>query len=125
MKSADARLQLLHTTEAYQSAVIGLMVGEANFAAEALGLTERVSIEEAVHGNERYVQPPPHGIGGCVFSSSYEFSFIHGKLRSITKRQRLPPQCDLLQLAEQPYALDTHGAYELAKKWLIALSVDV
>ena len=40
MKSADARLQLLHTTDAYQLAVIGLMVGEANFAAEVLGLTE-------------------------------------------------------------------------------------
>ena len=126
MSNTAATLQFLHTTDAYQLAVLRLMVAEANFAAERLGLNESVSIEDAMRSDDRSVEPPVHGIGGCVCSPNYSFVFFQGKLRSISKLRRFSsPLVDVMELAQEPCAIDTNGACALAKQWFTALSVDV
>lgn len=72
-------LAILHTTAACQTAVLQLMIGEANFAARQLGLSERVPVvtNELV---SFHVSPPPFGVTGTVSSTNYGFSFRHGRL---------------------------------------------
>ncbi len=122
-------IELLHTTAAYQTAAMQLMVGEANFAASALEINETVPPVAAANTNDWDVNPPPHGLGGSVCSSNYCFDFFNGKLRSIHKYKWLqkisPPVTDLLELADRPSLLDTNTAYKLARQRLAALSVDV
>ena len=122
-------LQMLHTTAAYQSAVMQLMVNEANFAAKQLDLKETVPPVVATDSNRWSVEPVTEGIGGSVESENYTFWFHQGKLRSINKikwfQKVSPPANSVLDLADRPSLLDTNSAYQLAKERLVALSVDV
>jgi hypothetical protein len=122
-------LQMLHTTAAYQSAVMQLMVNEANFAAKQLDLKETVPPIVATDSNRWSVEPVTEGIGGSVDSENYSFWFHNGKLRSIDKikwfQKISPPANSVLDLADRPSLLDTNSAYQLAKERLAALSVDV
>ena len=120
-------LAILHTTAAYQAAVVQLMVGEANFAARQLGIREDVPSDTNALV-EFQVNPPPLGVGGSIVTTNYLFSFDHGRLSSLTKRdwfKRLsPPASNMLDLARQPSLLDTNGAYQLATQRLAGISVD-
>lgn len=122
-------LQMLHTTAAYQSAVMQLMVNEANFAAKQLDLHETVPAIVATDTNRWSVEPVTEGVGGSVDSENYSFWFHEGKLRSIDKikwfQKISPPVASVLDLADRPSLLDTNSAYQLAKERLAALSVDV
>jgi hypothetical protein len=121
-------LQMLHTTAAYQTAVLQLMANEANFTAKQLGLHETVPPPAAMDTNSCYVDAPPDGIGGSVSSANYDFEFRNGHLQSVRKikwLQKSSAHGDILALANEPSLLDTNTVHEFAKDKLAAISVDV
>jgi hypothetical protein len=121
-------LQMLHTTAAYQTAILQLMANEANSIAKQLGLNETVPPPAAMDTNRCYVEAPPDGVGGSVSSANYDFDFHNGRLRSIRKvkwLQKSSAHGDILALAYEPSQLDTNSAREFAKEKLAAISVDV
>jgi hypothetical protein len=121
-------LQMLHTTAAYQTAVLQLMANEANFTAKQLGLRETVPPPAAMDTNRCYVDAPPDGIGGSVSSANYDFDFHDGRLQSIRKTkwlQKSSAHGDILALANEPSLLDTNAVHEFATNKLAAISVDV
>ena len=121
-------LQMLHTTAAYQTAVLQLMANEANFTAKQLGINETVPPPAAMDTNNCYVDTPPYGIGGSVSSANYSFEFHNGRLRSIRKTKWLEKSSahgDILALAGQPSLLDTNTVRQFAKEKLAGISVDV
>jgi hypothetical protein len=122
-------IAFLHTTTAYQTAALQLMVGQANFAAQQLDLREPLPIVIPADTNNWEVEPPPMGIGGMILTSNYNFEFSHGRLTGIEKKDWLkrvsPSVTNTLELAKQPSLLDTNGAYQLATQWLAKISMDV
>lgn len=118
---------MLHTTDAYQAAVLELFTAEAGFAARQLNLPPVPA--SADRWLDAGVAPVPHGVSGHVSTGDYDFSFLGGRLRSIRKRDWLgkvtPPVRDLLELAERGSLLDAQSACDLARQWLTALSVDI
>ena len=122
-------IAFLHTTAAYQTAALQLMVGQANFAAQQLDLKEPLPIVISADTNKSEVMPPPMGIGGMILTSNYNFEFNKGYLVSVGKMKWLekvsPPITNTLELANQPSLLDTNSAYQLATQWLAKISVDV
>jgi hypothetical protein len=113
----------LHTTLAYQSAVVQLMIGQANFDAQQLHLKESLPILAPANNNEWTVAMPPDGVTGGFATSNYLYRFNAGRLISIEKT----PQSRAISSADEaaPSLLDTNGAYQLARQELAALSVDV
>jgi hypothetical protein len=109
--------QLLHTTPAYQNAVLRLMVEEANFLARQLDLNETAS---AING---YVDSPTNGIGGKVSSENYSFEFRAGKLHSIRKPKWFEKASSASAQFSAP--LDASTAHDLARQRLAAVFVDV
>jgi hypothetical protein len=122
-------IAFLHTTTAYQTAALQLMVGEANFAAKQLDLKEPLPIVVPADTNNWEVESPPMGLGGDITASNYFFEFQRGQLKAIHKRDWLkkisPPVQDLLELANRSSLLDTNSAYQLATQWLASISVDM
>jgi hypothetical protein len=109
----------LHTTFAYQSAVVHLMVGQANFEAQQLHLREALPITVPAT-NSWNVAMPPDGLGGALVTSNFVYRFENGKLVSIQMQGRLRgPE------VTGPAQVDAQGAYQLARQWLAALPVDV
>jgi hypothetical protein len=121
-------LELLHTTEAYQAEAVRLMMEEANFFADRLGLNEKVSRDCLQKPNESQVSPPPQGVGGFVKSLNYFFHFHDGRLRSVQKENWIqkinPPIQHFSDLADRP-SLDSDGTYQLAIQRLAALGIDL
>jgi hypothetical protein len=122
-------IAFLHTTAAYQTAALQLMVGQANLAAKQLDLKESLPIVVPADTNQSEVMPPPMGIGGMILTSNYDFEFSGGYLTGISKKDWLkkvsPPVTNTLELANQPSLLDTNNAYQLATQWLTKISMDV
>lgn len=121
-------IAFLHTTSAYQAAALQLMVGEANFAAEQLGIPERLPVQ--TNGLVvAEVGPPTLGVNGAVGTSNYTFSFKRGHLTSVRKRdwmKRLDPSItNVSELSKLSSRIDTNGAYQLATQWLNGLSFNV
>ncbi len=121
-------VEFLHTTAAYQAAVVQLMIGEANFAATQLEFKDFTPIT-VIQTNEWTVQSPAVGVGGTIVTSNYLFEFQKGQLRSIEKIdwfQRIsPPVTNMVELAYRPFLLDTNSAYQFATQCLQRLSIDV
>ena len=122
-------MAFLHTTTAYQTAALQLMVGRANFAAKQLDLKEPLPIVISANTNRSEVMPPPMGIGGMILTSNYNFEFNRGYLVGVGKMKWLdnvsPSITNTLELADQPSLIDTNSAYQLATQWLAKISVDV
>jgi hypothetical protein len=114
----------LHTSFAYQSAAMQLMVGQANFDAQQLHLRETLPITVPANTNTWNVASPPDGIAGGFSTSNYIYRFAAGELATI---QRKPHPRGTAADAEEfkPSLIDTNSAYELAKQWLAGMSVDV
>jgi hypothetical protein len=113
-------IAFLHTTIAYQSAALNLMVGQANFDAQQLHLNEPLPIVAPASTNDWKVALPLYGVTGGFSTSNYVYQFKAGKLVWIQKRpQRRNPT------SAQPSLVDTNGAYQLATQWLAGISVDV
>jgi hypothetical protein len=110
----------LHTTLAYQSAAMQLMVGQANFDAQQLHLPESLPIVVPANTNDWHLAMPPDGVTGTLATSNYLYRFNSGKLTSIQVKKQ-PHSAAQAQLS----LIDTNGAYQLARQWLAALSVDV
>ncbi|HEX4349135.1 MAG TPA: hypothetical protein VH251_02045, partial [Verrucomicrobiae bacterium] len=110
----------LHTTLAYQSAVMQLIVGQANFDAQQLHLRETLPIVIPADTNQWSVAMPPYGVTGTLTTSNYVYRFVAGKLASIQMKGL--PRGDA---ETQVSLIDTNGAHQLAQQWLTALSVDV
>lgn len=114
----------LHTTFAYQSAAMQLMVGQANFDAQQLHLRETLPITAPANTNAWIVAAPPDGVAGGFATSNYIYRFLAGKLAAIYWKPH--PRGTAADAAEtQASLIDTNGAYELARQWLSGLSVDV
>ena len=114
----------LHTTLAYQSAAMQLMAGQANFDAQQLHLRETLPVVAPADTNAWSVAAPPDGVTGGFATPNYFYKFVGGKLVSIQRKAR--PRGAPADAAElQPSLIDTNGAYELARQWLTAISVDV
>lgn len=122
-------IEALHTTAAYQAAVVQLMTGEASFAAQHLHLKEPLSITIPTNMNGWEVETPPNGVGGYYSGKDYSFEFDKGRLRSIRKSDWLkkidPPVTNFWELSLRPSLLDTNTAYQWATQLLAAISVDV
>ena len=122
-------IAMLHTTAAYQTAAMQLMVGQANLAVKQLDLKEPLPIVIPADTNKWEVAPPPMGIGGYLAGSNYSFEFSKGQLRTIRKKDWLrkisPPVQNVLDLGDRPSLLDTNSAYQLATQWLASISVDI
>jgi len=101
----------LHTTFAYQSAAMQLMVAQANFEAQQLHLRETLPIVAPADTNAWRVAMPPDGVGGAFASSNYVFKFNAGKLVTI---QRKPADMDAL---EQKYP---HRVVEMTARTTVA-----
>ena len=71
-------MAFLHTTTAYQTAALQLMVGEANFTAKQLDLKEPLPIVIPADTNKWEVMPPPMGVGGMILTSNFDFEFGGG-----------------------------------------------
>ncbi len=110
----------LHTTFAYQSAALQLMVGQANFDAQQLHLKEPLPITVPTNTNDWNVAMPPNGVGGWLATPNYIYRFQAGKLMSIQIKNEARSAAET-----QPSLIDTNGAYQLAEQWLTAISVDV
>jgi hypothetical protein len=110
----------LHTTFAYQSAVMQLIVGQANFDAQTLHLRETLPITVPANTNTWRVAMPPDGVTARLMTSNYVYQFDAGRLVSIQMRSQPRSAAD-----SQPSLIDTNGAYQLAREWLATLSVDV
>jgi hypothetical protein len=110
----------LHTTFAYQSAAMQLMVAQANFDAQQLHLREPLPIVVPSNTNDWNVAMPPDGVAGTLTTSNYIYQFTGGRLLWI--QIKTPPR-SATEL--QTSLIDTNGAYQLARQWLEALSVDV
>ena len=121
-------LAFLHTTAAYQSAVLQLLIGEANFTAKELGLNEP-ALTTTNQLVEQFVSMPPLGISGDMVTSNYTYSFERGHLRSIRKvdwlKKSLRSPSNLLALAEQPSKLDTNSVLAYATQALGRLGFDL
>ena len=122
-------LEMLHTTAAYQTAVVQLMTGEASFAAQQLHLEGPPSISIPANTNEWEVETPPNGLSGYYSRKDYSYEFDKGRLRSIRKNDWLkkidPPITNFWELSLRPSLLDTNTAYQHATQLLAAISVDV
>ena len=110
----------LHTTFAYQSAAMQLMVGQANFDAQQLQLREPLPIVAPADTNKWNIAMPPDGVTGTLTTSNYIYRFTAGRLLSIQIKSMPHGAAEL-----QPSLIDTNGAYQLARQRLEALSVDV
>ena len=114
----------LHTTLAYQSAALQLMVGQANFDAQQLHMAEPLPVVAPASTNDWIVAMPPAGVTGRLSTSNYIYQFQQGKLLAITQRPR--PRGVAANSAEtQPSLIDANGAYQLAAQFLAGISVDV
>ena len=114
----------LHTTFAYQSAAVQLMAGQANFAAAQLHLQEPLPIVVPANTNNWRVAMPPEGVTGVFITSNYVYSFNLGRLVAIQRKPQ-PRGAAVTPAEPKPSLIDTNDAYELARQWLAALSVDV
>ena len=69
----------LHTTLAYQSAAMQLMVGQANFDAQQLHLQETLPITVPANTNEWHLAMPPDCVTGTLTTPNYFYRFNAGK----------------------------------------------
>ena len=122
-------LELLHTTAAYQAAVVHLMIGQANLTADELRLADWQPIHRTNELQVMVVDPPPRGVSGEIQTTNYNFTFKHGLLTwigRVGRAERLnnnwmtPPE--LTRLKSQ---VDERRAYQLATQWVSHAGVDV
>ena len=124
-------ISLLHTTAAYQTAVLQLLVGQANNVAKQLDLKEPlpIMIPAAITTNGNEIFSPVTGVGGSILTSNYVYSFRKGQVEWIQKigwaNKINPPLTNTTAWTYQISLIDTNGAYTLATQWLSALSIDV
>jgi hypothetical protein len=136
---------LLYISLAYKSVVAPLMVAEANFYAQRLGLPERLPI--VVKEAKASVNSPLHGLGHLE-TGDFFYSFPgndakpltngcgsmwfreHGKLAYIMRKEPFRRYGEEIRdvyarLVSVPSLVDTNAAYRLAKDWLTKIEVDV
>jgi hypothetical protein len=126
----DKTNSLKYTTKAYEQEALRLVIRESNKVAEQLQLHESLPIMES-NVTHHYIAPfgtskTVKAIGNIAttnyayyVSVDYKFSFL----------EELHHTRDLLRWSRrcwQPISqLDTNGAYQLAARWLKAVSMDV
>ena len=122
---------MLHTTAAYQAAVLQLMVGEAESTVKKLSLPEPLPIRVTIAESNRYsVLPPYFGVGGSVAGQRYRFFFGSGKLEELRQMDWYTQtftngEMNAQKLAPLTSLIDTNGAYQLATQFLARLDVDL
>jgi serpin B len=131
MTSRQRVEKLRETTPAYKKEALRLVLAEANRVAQELQLPEKLPIEET-NLVSIYIANPWVGIGsglgiGNITTSNYTYYMtVGGKFSYLTKRN-LDQDFDCLK-AEYQWPLsriDTNAAYQLAIKWMTAVSMDV
>jgi hypothetical protein len=142
-------IDLLHVSLAYKAVALQLMVGEANFYADKLHLAEAHPIQVS-QVTEAHFGPPKDGFGiGSFSTTNYFYSFPgsegrgkqstnpdgtiflfpeKGKLAYISKNdpyKAFGGDYFSPKLANAHSLIGTNEAYQLAKQWLTAISIDV
>jgi hypothetical protein len=122
-KSYQEALESYRATPAYEQGVLDVLLPEAKWVAQRLG------IDEPIVGNANDVEPPNYGLGGTVGGTNYFFTFSQGRFKSVRwydwPRKIQPPLTDMLEFARRPTLLDNDGALALAQSWLTNLGVDL
>jgi hypothetical protein len=122
-RSYQEALKMFRATPDYQKAAIELLVGEAKWVAERLGIKEPIS------GDPSEIGPPEHGINGSVGGLNYSFDFSDGRFEKVRwndwTRKIDPPVTDMLEFSNRPSQIDSDGALALGRTWLKGLGVDV
>lgn len=137
---------LFYVSMAYKAVVAPLMISEANFFSQKLGLPEPAPL--SVSNTRISVNPPLIAGLGHVRTEDFIYSFPgsdqrpltngcgslsfleYGKLAYVMKEEPFRAYGGSIaeyqqKLAATPSQIDTNGAYRLAKKWLTAVEVDV
>jgi hypothetical protein len=127
MKNGTDILARLHTTPAYESAVLQRIIPEANRVITQLGLQmAAITADKLLH---YHIASPIDGIGGSIFTVDYAFTFRNGHIQSVNQEdwciKVTSPFADIRELAERPSLLDDKSAYDLAVRWLKVIGVDV
>jgi len=118
-------IEWLHTTVAYQAAVLRLLTNDANALAPRLGLLESPPLPVVSYDIAR----PPAGTGGGFSTSNYVFLYNQGQLRWLQKQSRLPAGLTNLAQAVLPpgrtNSQDIPAALRQARRWLDLAGVDL
>jgi hypothetical protein len=117
-------IDFLHTTAAYQTAIVQILTLEAGKLADKLNLAEtRPPIIM-----EAEAQLPPFGIAGIILTTNYTYVFSEGRLTEMEKRLwlgRVTPSTNIHELASVSSLISSNGAYQIATQTLAVLGVDV
>ncbi|HET7624593.1 MAG TPA: hypothetical protein VFM25_04950, partial [Verrucomicrobiae bacterium] len=125
----DRALLYLHTTPAYEAAVLNLLSNQTSLTVKKLKLAQPLPVP--IVTNYYSILSPPMGIGGMILTTNYAFEFQKGHLSSLGKRNWLPMTNGIPEprayneFFHRPSLVTSNGAYQLATQWLGALSVDV
>ncbi|MDX1953188.1 MAG: hypothetical protein SFY81_13485 [Verrucomicrobiota bacterium] len=117
-------IDFLHTTAAYQTAVVQLLTFESEKLAEKLTLAESRPL--VVISAE--IAPPGFGPSGTISTTNFSYYYSFGQLYSVTRNDAFPKDQDstnLWKLAGEKSLIDTNGAYQLATQILSRLQIDV
>jgi hypothetical protein len=117
---------MLHKSPEFEAAGFGLLVSEANWIAQQLGLSERVVMQSPAPEEWSIATSHPR-VTGSVCSANYRFDFLQGALRGISKikwMERIsPPVRDWADLAGRSSLIDASGVRGLGIEWLQRLGV--
>jgi hypothetical protein len=133
LKAKKAFYELSALPPEYRAAALSAVIGEANEAAQSLGLPEAIPI---VRSNivSYYISPPAlakgmKAIGNITTSNYIYYVSVDNKLSFIEvhagSSQEEPNGHTAMKYARPLSSLDTNAAYHLATAWLSKLPADV
>lgn len=116
---------------AFQHVAIALMIAEANFFTERVGLEiEHAIVESDVRDGSHVERPRPNDFGGSIVTRSHFFGFGRGHLANFHTLEPTPlTDAAVLdrnvRLSKLTSVISTNGAYALATNWLNSLEINV
>lgn len=117
-------------TAAYKYVALVLMLAEANFFAERVGLKlEHPICEQDVRAGSHVGPAKTNDFTGSIVADDYLFGFGRGRLANFKRGDFRADSAAAVRernakLAGQASLVDTNGAYELATNWLARIGVD-
>src|SRR5688500_4849046 len=110
-------IDFLHTTAAYQTAIVQLLTTEVNKLADKLDLagSRPLMVVEADAGLS------PLGVAGSIVTTDYGFTFSEGRLATFQKPLWLAKatrSTNIHELADKTSLISSNGAYQLATQTL-------
>jgi hypothetical protein len=120
--SYQEALRVYRITPAYEQAADKILIAEAEWIAERIGINEPILSQSSI-------SPPDYGLSGSVGGTNYSFTFLNGAFQQVRWHDWFknisPPVLDMREFARRPSQLNTNTALQLARSWLTNLGVDV